>query len=218
MRQPSDRCLLLDLDGTLIDPALGIVGCLRAALEEVGHPAAEDDDLLWVIGPSLRGSLAKLVPDPAAAELALVAYRRRYGEEGLYQASVYDGVMEALELLQGQDARLFLCTAKAAVFARRIVERFGFDRFLEGVYGAELDGRFENKAELIFHILGQEGLSPEAACMVGDRRHDIEGARRNGVRGVGVLWGYGGEEELTLAGAHALISHPSEMTSILARV
>jgi phosphoglycolate phosphatase len=203
--------ILLDLDGTLIDPAPGILGCCRQALEALGCPAEPDEDLRWVIGPPLRASFARLLGGHADPEEAVRLYRSRYGETGLFEAAVYPGVVEALAALRGRGASLLVCTSKARPFAERIVEHFGLAPYLAGVYGAELDGRRDDKGDLIAHLLEAEGLRPEAACMVGDREHDIWAAARHGMAAIGVLWGYGGEAELRAAGASVLITAPGEL-------
>ena len=203
--------ILLDLDGTLIDPAPGILGCCRHALAALGCPAGAQEDLRWVIGPPLRVSFARLLGGRGDLEQAVRVYRARYGETGLFEAAVYPGVADALAALRAQGLRLLVCTSKARPFAERIVEHFGLAPYLAGVYGAELDGRLEDKGDLIAHLLAAEGLAPGMACMVGDREHDMRAAARHGIPGLGVLWGYGDAAELRGAGAGALIASPAEL-------
>jgi len=104
-----------------------------------------------------------------------------------------------------------LCTAKSRGFARRVVDHFGLAPLLSGLYGSELDGRFEDKAELIAHLLQAESLRPRDVCMVGDRKHDVIAAAKHGIPTIGVLWGYGGREELEKAGAAMLIERANEL-------
>ena len=208
---PRLTTILLDLDGTLVDPAAGIIGSCRHALEQLGCPADAADDLRWLIGPPMRESLARLVGSRADPEDALRLYRARYGGGGLTEASLYDGVIEALATLRGRGFRLIVCTSKARVFAERVVEHFGLADQLDGVYGPELDGRFDDKGDLMAHIFAAEALSPGAACMVGDRKHDILAAARHGVPGIGVLWGYGDEAELRQAGATIILDRPADL-------
>ena len=210
--------LLVDLDGTLTDPAPGIVGSFRHALEAMGRDPPPAEELTWIIGPPLRGSFAELLGGSERVEEALAAYRARYGATGLFEASVYDGVPEALHALKGAGARLFLCTSKPAVYARRILERFDLARHFDAAYGAELDGRFEDKRDLIAHILADRGLKPETCAMLGDREHDVIGASRSGVPAIGALWGFGGEAELKRAGAAVLCARPNEVPAAFARL
>lgn len=205
------KILLLDLDGTLVDPAPGIIGSARHALARLGAPAPEDADLRWMIGPSIRASFARLLGPGGDPEAAVTLYRERYAEWGLREATPYPGIMATLQARAADGTRLILCTAKARVFARQVVEHFGFAPLLGAVYGPELDGRFEDKGDLIAHLLATEGIDPDEACMVGDREHDVIAAARNGIPTVGVLWGYGGRAELTAAGAAVLIERPAEL-------
>ncbi len=203
--------LLLDLDGTLVDPAEGILGSCRYAMARMGYPVGDDEDLRWIIGPSLRTTFARLLGDRGEPEVAVRHYRERYLEWGLTAAAPYPGVREALAARRAAGTRLFLCTAKPAVFAERVVAFFGFADLLEGVYGPELDGRFDDKGDLIAHLIATERLAKDEVCMVGDREQDVRAARRNGVPTVGVLWGYGGRDELSAAGAEVLIAAPGEL-------
>ena len=210
--------LLVDLDGTLTDPAEGIVGSFRHALEAMGRPAPPSEDLTWIIGPALRRSFANRLGGPEDAEAALAVYRERYGSVGLFEAFVYDGVPATLDALRRAGARLVLCTSKPRVFAVRILERFGLDRPFDAVYGADLDGRFDDKGDLIAHILAEQRIAPEACAMWGDRKHDVVGAARHGIPTIGALWGYGGEAELRAAGAAVLCASPADVPAAFAKV
>jgi len=203
--------LLLDLDGTLTDPAEGIVRCLHYALEQVGVPPL-DRPLQDLIGPPLRSVLAGLLGPQCQHRVAeaIAAYRARYGEVGQYEASVYDGIPAALAALRGV-ATLCLATSKAEVYARSIVAHFGLAGYLDEVYGPELDGTRSGKDALIAHILEQRGLVPQHVAIFGDREHDILGARANGVAAYGVAWGFAGPGELGRAGAERIFRSPAEL-------
>ena len=204
---------LLDLDGTLVAPAPGIIGSCRYALEQLGVPPPDPADLRWIIGPPLRASFAALLGEGGDPEAALRHYRERYAASGLYEATPYPAILEVLEERKRSGDRLILCTAKPWVFAERVVSHFGFAPLLSAVYGPELDGRFDDKADLIERLLQVEALDADAVSMVGDREHDVRAAARNGVPTIGVLWGYGSEAELTNAGAALLIREPRELLS-----
>ncbi len=111
--------------------------------------------------------------------------------------------------------RLFICTSKPRPFAQRVAEHFGLLSFFDNIYGAELDGRFEDKGDLIEHMMACEGFAPEKACMIGDRLHDIVAAKRHGET-IGALWGYGSRDELVSAGATVLCEHPGKLSAIVA--
>ena len=212
MTKPNRRnALLVDLDGTLTDPAEGIVGCFRLALEALGRSAPPADELTWIIGPPLRRCFAEALDGEGDPEEALKIYRDRYSTEGLFEAVVYEGVGETLADLRAADVRLFLCTAKPLVYAERILAHFDLERHFELAYGDELNGRFQDKADLIAHILESEELEAVDCCMWGDRKHDVIAASRHGIPTIGAVWGYGGADELRAAGAATLCESPSEL-------
>jgi phosphoglycolate phosphatase len=212
LTEPNRRsALLVDLDGTLTDPAEGIVGCFRLALETLGLTAPPAHELHWIIGPSLRGCFAEALNGEGDPEEALKIYRGRYSVDGLFEAVVYDGIKETLAGLRAAGTRLFLCTAKPLVYAERILTHFDLEHHFEAAYGDELGGRFQDKADLIAHILEREGLEADDCCMWGDRKHDVLAASRHGIPTIGALWGYGGAEELRTAGAVTLCQSPLEV-------
>jgi phosphoglycolate phosphatase len=198
--------ILLDLDGTLTDPYPGISRCIVHAIEEQGLPAPPERQLGDWIGPPLLESFARYFESlgEGDADRALVSYRGRFTEKGLFENAVYDGIPDLLRDWQSQGKKLYLATSKPRVFAQRIVEHFGLDRFLSGVHGSELDGRRSDKVDLLEHVIRHEQLRPGECAMVGDRKHDVAAARYHGMRAVGVLWGYGSREELLAAGAERL--------------
>jgi phosphoglycolate phosphatase len=205
--------LLLDLDGTLTDNFAGISRSILHALAKLGAGDASDVDLKRCVGPPLRRSFARLLntEDPILIERALALYRERYAVEGWRENSVYSGIDAALAALDGRGHRLLLCTSKPQVYADRIVAYFGLARHLDAVYGAELDGRFDDKAELMGALLSAERLEPERCVMIGDRAQDMRAANAHRVDTLGVLWGYGSREELVGAGARALVGAPGEL-------
>jgi phosphoglycolate phosphatase len=193
--------LLIDLDGTLVDPGPGIIKGCQLALAALGRPIPAADKLHWVIGPPLRESFAKLLGGSDQAESALAHYRAYYSARGIFEASRYDGITEALTQMRENGHRLILCTSKPKRFAARVIEHFGFISFFEALHGSEFGGRHDDKGDLIQHILEAENLSAGDCCMIGDRFHDVRAANRHGIASIGVLWGYGPREELEDAGA-----------------
>ncbi|MDH5288252.1 MAG: HAD hydrolase-like protein [Betaproteobacteria bacterium] len=207
--------VLLDLDGTLSDNFAGISRSIVHALARLGVPSPGDDALRACVGPPLRESFARLVPglDAAGVEAAIGHYRERYRDVGWRENVAYDGVAGALAALAARRVRMFVCTSKPEVFATRIVAHFGFDAYVERVHGADLAGALDDKRALLAHALSREGIDAAQAVMVGDRHHDVRAARANGVRAIGVLWGYGSRAELE--GAERLLERPADLAGLL---
>ncbi|MBU1172847.1 MAG: HAD hydrolase-like protein [Proteobacteria bacterium] len=209
--------LLFDLDGTLTDPFHGITRSISHALVKLGKPAPPMESLGWCIGPPLRESFSTLLgsDDPKDVDAALVMYRERFGTVGLFENEVYEDIPETLSTLQEIGHTLYVATSKPGVFAQRIIDHFGLGRYFKKVYGSELDGTRSDKASLISHIIQRESISCQRAVMIGDRKHDILGAKANGLLGLGVLWGYGTREELEASGASACLDHPKAIHTLL---
>lgn len=187
---------LVDLDGTLTDPYPGISGSILYALEKLGVPAATEQQLRDAIGPPLEGSFAAMLGgDLTLAKTALAHYRERYAPIGVFENRVFDGIPEQLAALKAAGVQMFLASSKPRVFCQAILDHFGLTSFFTAVHGSEFDGRWADKAELIAHVLEVEQLDPANCVMIGDRRHDIEGARKSHVPVVAVAWGYGTTEE-----------------------
>jgi phosphoglycolate phosphatase len=198
-----------DLDGTLTDPKSGITRCIQYALERLGFPVPSQDDLVWCIGPPLHASMKKFVGTDELAHRAVELYRERFRDVGLYENAVYAGIEETLAKVAAGGRRLFVATSKPKVYADRIVEHFGLGGLFEHVFGSELDGTRTDKADLLAYALSESEVDPARAIMIGDRSHDIVGARKNGMKAIGVLYGYGSLAELTDAGAdHLCAAHP----------
>ncbi len=208
----------IDLDGTLTDPQVGITRCIQHALEQLGRDAPEPQDLTWCIGPPLQESFQKLLGNAEDANRALSFYRERFTKIGLYENELYDGIPSALTEMVSAGDQLFVATRKPTIFAERIIQHFGLAQYFETVFGSELDGTRADKTELLAWIIEQRALRPSDTSMIGDRRHDIIGARNNSLRSIGVLYGYGSREELTEAGADTLCAQPTELAALIARM
>ncbi len=208
---PAPPVLLLDLDGTLIDSAIGITRCVAHALERIGHPPLTEAELRRWIGPPLRDSFAPLLGDPARVEAAVAYYRERFESDGWHEHSVYAGIGTVLEAAHAAGHRLAVVTAKNEPHAVRIVEHLPFGGVFETVVGATLCGRLSHKPELIAEAL-QRLEVPAADCvMIGDRAMDIHGARHHAMPGLGVLWGFGDRDELHSAGADTCFENPAAL-------
>ncbi len=204
---------LFDLDGTLTDSSEGITNCIAHALEQLGHGGYETEALQQFIGPPLQASFAQMLKteDPAKIDRAVALYRERFAMVGLYENRVYSGIVELLSALREVGHIAIVATSKPEVFARKIIRHFQLDGYFDAIYGSELDGTRADKADLIAHVLKEEGLDPAQVFMIGDRHHDMHGAVANGVTPIGVTWGFGSEQELGEAGAARVIDKPRDM-------
>ena len=199
--------VLLDLDGTLIDSAPGILGSLAAAFAELGIPLPDGGLPRTLLGPPLYRSLPQLVGADLAPQV-LAAYRRIYGEAGIRECVPFDGIDPLLRDLAGDGVTLAVATSKAQVYAEKIVEHRGWTELFATVCGDTLDAARPTKADVVGEALRRLG-GPTEAIMVGDRLHDVEGARTHGLDCLGVGWGYAAPGELEEAGAVAVCLGPA---------
>jgi phosphoglycolate phosphatase len=201
--------IYFDLDGTLTDPKPGITRSIQYALQRLDHPTMPtEDELTWCIGPPLRASFVRLLGAETSADLAVSYYRERFSDIGLYENGVYDGIGDVLTALSASGHRLFVATSKPHVFAERIIDHFGLRDHFERVFGSELDGTRVDKSHLLEYALKEASVDPAKTLMIGDRSHDMVGAKNNGMKGIGVLYGYGSRDELLQAGAHHVCATP----------
>lgn len=211
--------VLLDLDGTLIDSRGGIVAAMNATLAALGEPERPAAELHGFIGPPLHETYATLlgrpVEDPSLGAI-VASYRERYAALMLDLTPVFDGIPEALDALVDAGCRLAVATSKARPLAARLVEALGLAPRLDAVCGPVPPSR-DDKAATIAMALDALG-HPARAVMVGDRHHDVEGARAHGLPCVGVLWGIGSGAELRDAGAVALCRTPQELAGVVLEV
>lgn len=208
------KTLLLDLDGTLTDPKLGITSCIRFALERLGLTPPHADELDWCIGPPLIESFRTLVGRDDA-ERALVLYRERYATLGMFENELYPGIVDMVAGQAALGRRIYLATSKPHVFAKPILEHFKLASDFAGIYGSELDGTRVEKPDLLSYIAEREGIARGNAIMVGDRRFDVEGARAIGAASVWAEWGYGAADERDSAGADVICRTPADLAAIL---
>lgn len=208
--------LLFDLDGTLTDPMVGITSSVQYALEKFGIHVRYLKELIPFIGPPLAESFQKFYGfSKEDAEKAIQYYREYYAPKGIFENEVYEGIPEMLAHLTEAGFTLLVATSKPTVFARKVLKHFGMEDYFSFVGESELDGSRTKKAEVISYILKTCGIEAKEAIMIGDRRHDIEGGKACGLESVGVLYGYGTEQELTEAGADHIIRTVAELEDYL---
>lgn len=220
MAAPADITILLDMDGTLIDSHDAVVRCTHMTLREMGYEPDLSEDLGWTIGPPLTDTMALLMSrhgDDRVAE-AVAAFQRHHDEVVLKDSPLFPGIPEVLAQFGREGRRLVLTTSKALPAARRILNRHGLMPLFAGTYGANADDSGGEKPEVIARALRGEDIDPARAIMVGDRRYDISGAHAHNIRALGVLWGYGGRDELETAGADGLVADPADLPDAIDRM
>ena len=195
--------LFFDLDGTLTDPAEGITKSVAYALDKFGIHVADRSELYCFIGPTLADSFRDFYGFSDEDAMRAVGYYREYfPEKGIFDNRVYDGIPELLDALRAAGKKLVLATSKPEEFARRIMDKFDLARRFDFMCGATFDGRISKKSEVIEYAIRTAGVTDRSSVlMIGDREHDVLGARAAGVDSLGVLFGYGSREELEEAGA-----------------
>ena len=207
---------LFDLDGTLIHSEAGIVGAMRYALTQMGHEPPPQDVLRTWIGPPLRQTFPTVVGnDPAAIEAAVAHYSDRFDAQGWAEYEIYDGIGDVVETLAARGRTLAIVTTKVLPRARRIVDHLPFGRHFARIYAPTGEGRHSEKAQMIAQALADFGVAARDAVMIGDRHFDIEGARDNGVRSIGVTWGFGSRDELVAAGADVVATRPADLAALV---
>lgn len=207
--------VLFDLDGTLTNPFVGITSSMQHALRSLGQEPPPAEELRRYIGPPLRATFLEILGDEGRATDAVRLYRDRYGEIGKFENELIPGIVDAVEALSDAGYALFVATSKLETYSLDIVDHFGLGRYFRRVHGSGLDGSRADKGELIRHILHAEGLDPRRTVMIGDRLHDAHGATSNGVRAIGVLWGFGDRAELQGAGATDIAVRPAELPAMV---
>jgi len=211
------KYILFDLDGTLTDPKEGITRSVQYSLRHFGIEENDLDGLTRFIGPPLRESFGRLGLSSGDFETAVAKYREYYSERGIYENALYDRIDELLHGLRDRGRTLAVATSKATVYAVRVLEHFDILKYFSFVAGSELDGRRSDKGEVIHYALEELKVTGfENAVMVGDREHDIIGAKNAGIMSVGVLYGYGGRAELEEAGADYIVRDIGELAGLLA--
>jgi phosphoglycolate phosphatase len=215
--------VLLDLDGTLSDSEPGIMRSLQWACELEGFPIPSEEEVRSVIGPPFELGLPSIgIPDDALSRV-INRYRERYEEIGLFENTLYDGIVEMLDSMIAQGLSLSIATAKPERTALRIIEHFGLTDRFEAIVGASYTPERRAKAQVITHALGLLGIPTgyprmaQEVIMVGDRDHDVLGAMQNGIPCIGVHWGYGSPEELLTSGAVVMAETPADVVELVNR-
>ena len=205
--------MLFDLDGTLTDPGLGITNSVMYALHKFNIEVGNRAELYKFIGPPLKESFKTYYGfSDEKSDLAIRYYREYFKKQGMFENEVYDGIRDLLTQLKARGKSLILATSKPEAFALEILKHFDLYDYFDFAAGATMDDSRNKKADIIRYALEKCNISDKsAAIMIGDREHDIIGAKENDLAAIGVLFGYGSYEELKNAGAAFIVSSPAKI-------
>lgn len=210
--------VLFDLDGTLTDSGLGVSNGVKYALAKLGYDVPEGKELDKYLGPPLWSSFKDFggVKDNEITD-AVKYYREYYNETGAYENAVFDGIPELLTDLNKAGKRLAVATSKVDYAAVNILRHFNLDHHFDVIAGGDEDGSVRGtKALVIEHALNELSLCDgTSVVMIGDREHDIHGAKEHGLPTIGVTWGYAADGELEAAGATEIVTSVTQLHSTL---
>lgn len=213
------KYVLFDLDGTLTDSQEGIINSIQYALSKYGIVENDVNILKKFLGPPLIDSFKKYFDfSDKQAEEAVLFYREYFNSKGIFENRVYNGIVTLLEKLKKQGIMLIVATSKPEPFTNKILRHFDLDKYFAFVAGSNLDNSRKDKDEIIKYVINQSNITDlSQAIMIGDRKHDIIGANKNGIDSIGVLYGYGDFQELTAAKASYIAKNTDEIYNILTK-
>ena len=209
--------ILFDLDGTITDSGEGITKSVQYALKNFDILVNNLEELYKFIGPPLKESFKEYYKfDEEKANLALIKYREYYADKGIYENNLYDGIIELLDKLKENGKTIILATSKPEVYAKQILKYFKIDKYFAFVAGSDFEETRVRKGDVIKYALEGANISDlSKVIMVGDREHDIIGAKENNIKSIGVLYGFGNVIELTQARAEYIAKSTNELLDIL---
>jgi len=196
---------------------IGITRSVQYALSFFGIKVLNLEELCPFIGPPLKDSFKELYHfTDEQASLALKKYREYFAAKGMFENNVYEGIEEFLQSQVNKGRTIMIATSKPETFAKQILEHFKLDHYFSFIGGATLDGIRSTKTDVIKYVLESNQITDlSGAIMIGDRKHDIIGAKNNGISSIGVLYGYGDKAELEKAEADYIVADIKELTSML---
>lgn len=211
--------ILFDLDGTITESGPGIMNSVAYAVKKMGYAVPDNSVLRRFIGPPLSESFQKYFGmSGEQEEEAIRCYREYYTNGGIFENEVYEGIVESFRVLKENGRKLAIATSKPEKFAKQIAEYFGFDKYFDVICGASMDESLVAKADIMRNALEKLGVTEKMksqVLMVGDREHDIFGAKKNQVASLGVLYGYGDRTELEAAGADYIVEKANQIAGVV---
>ncbi|MGM0218386.1 HAD family hydrolase [Enterococcus sp. AZ126] len=213
------KTIVFDLDGTITDSGDGIIHSVLYALNKMHVKKPDKHELESFIGPPLKDSFINICQlDDTSADQAVGYYRDYYQAKGMYENHIYEGIPTVLTDLKQKGCTLYVATSKPEIYAKQILAHFDLDQYFTGIYGASLDGIRSKKGDVIHYALKEAQLTKlEKTIMIGDRSHDIVGAKENKLASIGVLYGFGDRVELETAGADYIAVTTEELKEIITK-
>jgi phosphoglycolate phosphatase len=207
--------ILFDLDGTLTDSFLGIANSWKYALKKL-NIEIDTDMLAAFIGPPLEKTFSEYFKfNKENTEIGKKYYREYFSEKGLYENTLYDGIENLLKEINARNKTCILATSKPIVFAEKILKYLNIDTYFKHIVGGNPEGTFAEKDDIIKYIIENYNLNKSETIMVGDRKYDIIGANKNGIKSIGVLYGYGSRAELENENPEYIINSAKEILEII---
>ncbi len=210
------KTVLFDFDGTVVDSRRGIYASIKYALDKMEKPFPDEETLNLFLGPPIVNGfmmISDMTRDEAVEAVRL--YREYYAPVGCLECDVYEGIPELFASLKERGYTLGIATSKPTAFTQKILESIGLDKYVDYLCGASMDGKLSEKADVVRVAMEKLGAKQESTLLVGDRHYDVAGAKGNSIPCIGVLWGFGSEDELSEAGAAYLAAKPSDLLSII---
>jgi len=214
-----DRCydtVFFDFDGTIADSKEGCVNAVRHMFSSIGMEENDEKRLLAFVGPPVRHHLMECYGfDTEQAADAYAHFSAYYRSKGLKECGLFPGIEDALRIIKASGKTLYIATSKQEYMAHHLLGEFGLAQYFDEIFGADHENGISNKAQVLQNAIKRLGSTPQNAVMVGDRYHDIEGAKTVGLDTIGVLYGYGDEDELTKAGSDYLADSIDDLAQML---
>lgn len=208
--------ILFDLDGTITDSSPGIINSYKYSLHKFGLTENDENIIRTYIGSPLRAYYSeRQMLSHTDSEIAVKFFREHYNETGIYENNVYPGLYELISELYDSGCRLYIATSKPEKFALTVLDHFKLDKFFSYIKGSDMSPDNKPKSEIIRHVIETNRLTKPECIMVGDRYHDIRGAKENGIRSAAVTYGYGSASELKNEFPDHIVSDAAGLREVL---
>ncbi|RPI13403.1 MAG: HAD family hydrolase [Ignavibacteriae bacterium] len=211
------KSILFDLDGTITDPCEGITNAYMYAVEKLNLKEDSPALIRNYIGSPLHSYFELRHGFKSHDELnsGVSFYREYYGDKGMFECRIYDGMPELLNLLNTNGSYVYLVTSKPSFYAEKILKHFGLLKYFKAIIGSDMTAYNKSKVELIQNLFDEHTIEPNSAVMIGDRKYDVLGAKHHGIASIGVTYGYGSAAEIKEAEPDYIAGNVDELKVIL---